>query len=85
MVVKKPKQLYLDITEPPNIEGNFYLLDPSKKSKVIGEISKSEYMKHPEKFMTEEIVAIRRTGWRKKKNSKDKSKRKLKKKDCGCK
>ena len=84
MIVKKPKQLYLDVTEP-NLEGNFYIMDPRKKDKVIGEVAKTEFMKHPEKFMTEEIVAIKRTGWRKKKGGKSKSKRKAKKKDCGCK
>jgi len=84
MVVKKPKQLHLDVTEP-NLDGMFYIMHPKKKDAVIGEIAKAEFMKHPEKFMTEEIVAVQRTGWRKKKNSKNKSKRKSKKKDCGCK
>jgi hypothetical protein len=83
MVVKKPKQLHLDVTEP-NLDGMFYIMHPSKKDTVIGEVAKSEFMKHPEKFMTEEIVAVKRTGWRKKKTTK-KSKAKRTKKDCGCK
>ena len=83
MVVKKPKQLHLDVTEP-NLDGMFYIMHPKKKDTVIGEVAKSEFMKHPEKFMTEEIVAVQRTGWRKKKTTK-KSKAKRTKKDCGCK
>ena len=83
MVVKKPKQLHLDVTEP-NLDGMFYIMHPKKKDTVIGEVAKSEFMKHPEKFMTEEIVAVKRTGWRKKKTTK-KSKTKRAKKDCGCK
>jgi len=52
-------------------------------NKIVGEITATEYEKHPEKYLTDEITPIRYTGWRKKKATKPKSKRK--KKDCGCK
>jgi hypothetical protein len=83
---KEPKQLYLDITEP-NVEGNYYLMNKYKRKNImgelVGEVPVSEYMKHPENYMTNEITAIRRTGWRKKKKTNSKIKRT--KKDCKCK
>jgi len=83
---KEPKQLYLDITNP-NAEDNFYLLNKYKRKnimgEIVGEVPVSEYVKHPENYLTDEITAIRRTGWRKKKKNKAKTKRA--KKDCGCK
>ena len=80
MTVKKSKQLYLDVTKP-NTNDIYYLIN--MKNKVIGEVTEEEYLKHPDKYMTDEITPIRYTGWRKKKTNKPKSKRK--KKDCGCK
>lgn len=83
---KEPKHLYLDVTEP-NAEKNYYLLNKYKRKnimgEIVGEVPVSEYVKHPENYLTDEITAIRRTGWRKKKKTKSKTKRA--KKDCGCK
>jgi hypothetical protein len=80
MTVKKPKHLFLDVTKP-NTNDIYYLINMNNK--IVGEITATEYEKHPEKYLTDEITPIRYTGWRKKKTTKPKSKRK--KKDCGCK
>lgn len=80
MVAKKKPMLYLDITKP-NSSGNYYLLS-EKKNKVVGEVPKIKYEKHPEDYLNEEITPIRYTGWRKKKGIK---KIKSKVKRCKCK
>lgn len=76
MVVKKKSMLYLDITKP-NTEGNYYILN--HKNKVIGEVPAKDYLKHPDRFMNDEIVPIKYTGLREKKLTK------LKVKRCKCK
>jgi len=77
MVVKKKPMLYLDITKP-NADGVYYLLN--QKNKVVGEVSEKEYLKHPDRFMNEDITPIQYTGYREKKKSiKPKTKR------CKCK
>lgn len=80
MTVKKPKQLYLDVTTP-NTEDKYYLIN--MKNKLVGEVPSKEFEQNPENYLTDEITTIRYTGWRKKKTSKSKTKRK--KKGCGCK
>jgi hypothetical protein len=82
MVVKKKPMLYLDITKP-NTGNNFYIIN--SKNKLIGEVPAEEYREHSEKYLTDEMTPITYTGYRKKKGDKVKSKRKTKKKDCGCK
>lgn len=76
--IKKHPHLYLDVTSS-NREGNFYLIDPNT-GKLVGEVSEKNYQKNPGKYTTDEIMQIRRTGWRKSKRKKIKSKR-----GCGCK
>jgi len=79
MVVKKKPMLLLDITKP-NSSGNYYLIN--QKNKIVGEVPKLKYEKHPEDYLNEEITPFTYTGWRKKKGIK---KIKSKVKRCKCK
>jgi hypothetical protein len=79
MTIKKPKQLYLDVTKP-NTNDKYYLIN--MKNKLVGEVNSEDYTNHPGDFLNDEITPIRYTGWRKKKTNKSKTKRK---KGCDCK
>jgi len=75
-MVKNSNMLYLDVTTP-DMDGNFPLIN--KKNEVVGKVSQVNYMKHPEKYLNDKIMAITSTGYRDKKKGKPKPKR------CKCK
>jgi|WetSurMetagenome_2_1015567.scaffolds.fasta_scaffold1915747_2 hypothetical protein len=80
MVVKKKPMMYLDVTDPTAEYHNLI----NNKNEVVGKVSAKDYLKNPEKYMNDpNVTPFQYTGWRKKKDTKSKSKRK--KKDCGCK
>jgi hypothetical protein len=89
-MIKKAKPLrYLDVTKP-NSNNKYYIIPARKRklsdaTRVVEEVDAEYYENHPEKFMSDDLIPIQYTGWRKKKkNKKSKPKRRLARKMCKC-